>query len=80
MCAPIWLKFEKHSSWESKSIKFWVHLIKIQGVTGDFTHKKSNFCHAYRVNEEQAENQYVDSLNIRGVTFGGYRINQVRDN
>ena len=30
---------------------------------------KSNFCRTYRVNcfEEQAENQYVAKLNIRGV-------------
>ena len=60
-----------------------MHLIKIQGVTSDFMHKvKSNFCLAYRVNcfEEQAENQCMASLNIKIVTFGGYRINRVRDN
>ena len=41
-----------------------------QGVINDFTHKaKLNFCHAYRVNcfKEQAENQSVARLNIRGV-------------
>jgi len=45
-----------------------------QGVISYFTcEAKANFCHAFRVNrfEEQAENQYVARLNIRGVPFGG---------
>ena len=56
------------------TIKFGVNLINIQGVISDFMHKtKLNFCQAYKVNrfEEQAENQYIGKLNIRGVPFGG---------
>jgi len=36
---------------------------------------KSNFCQAYSVNsfEEQAENQSVARLNIRGIPFGSYK-------
>jgi len=58
------------------SINFWINLINNEGVISDFTHKsKLKFCQAYRVNrfEEQAENQYVARLNIRGVPFGGWK-------
>jgi len=58
----------------NSSIYFRVNLINIEGVISDFRHKsKANFCQAYRVNcfEDQAENQYVARLNIRGVPFGG---------
>ena len=50
------------------------NLICVQGVTSNFTHiTKSTFCHVCRVSrsEEQAENQYVARLDIRGVLFGG---------
>ena len=32
-------------------IKFVVNLRNIQGVMGIYSHKKSNFCHGYRVNQ-----------------------------
>ena len=78
MCASIWLKFGTRFGGlkANISINFWVNLIKLEGVISNFTHKsKSNFCQAYRVNhfEEQAENQYVARLNIRGVPFGGWK-------
>jgi len=66
--AEIWYTY-----WDLKahtSIKFGVNVINIQG---DFKHKtKLNFCQVDRVNasKEQAENQYVARLNIRGVPFG----------
>ena len=76
MRAPIWLKFGTYIGGLKANIgiNFGVNLINIQGVISNFMHKaKSNFCHFYRVNryEEQAENQYVARLNIRGVPFGG---------
>ena len=76
MRASIWLKFVTCIGGlkANTSIKFGIYSINIRGVTSIFTHKsKSNFCQAYRVNrfEEQAENQYVARLNIRGVPFGG---------
>jgi len=74
--ASILLKFDTSigSLKANTSIDFWVNLINVEGVISDFMHKsKLNFCQAYRVNrfEEQAENQYVARLNIRGVPFGG---------
>ena len=76
MCALIWLKFGTSTGGlkANASINFGVNLINIEEVISDFMCKaKANFCHAYRVNrfEEQAENRYVASLNIRGVPFGG---------
>ena len=76
MHAPIWLKFGTliGGLMANTSINFGVNLINIEGVISDFMHKaKANFCHAYRVIcfKEQAENQYVAWLNIRGVPFGG---------
>ena len=76
ICASIWLKFGTciESLKANTSIRFGVNVINIQGVESDFTHKsRSSFCHTYRINcfEEQAENRYVGSLNIRGVHFDG---------
>jgi len=76
MWASIWLKFGTRIGGlkANTSIKSGINPINIQEVTSDFTHKtKSNFCQAYRVNrfKEQAENQYVARLNIKGVPFGG---------
>jgi len=75
MHASIWLKFGTSIGGlkANTNITFGINLINIQGVTSNFTHKsKSNFCQAHRVNrfKEQAENQYVVRLNIRGVPFG----------
>ena len=75
MHASIWLKFGTRIGGlkANISIKFGINPINIQGVTSNFMHKtKSNFCQAYRVNrfEEQAENQYIARINIRGVPFG----------
>ena len=80
MCALIWLKFETCIGGlkANTGINFGVNLINIQGALGDFMHKaKSNFCHAYREKcfKEQAENQYVAKLNIRGVAFWWLKIN-----
>ena len=78
MRVSIWLKLGTRIGGlkANTSIKFGINLINIQESTCDFAHKsKSNlrFCQANRVNcfEEQAENQYVVRLNIRGVPFGG---------
>ena len=76
MWASIRLKFGAHIGGlkENTIIIFGINMINIQGVISNFMHKtKSNFFHAYRVKciEEQAENWYVASLNIRGVHFGG---------
>ena len=76
ICAPIWLKFGPHIGGlkANTRINSGVTLVKIQGVVSDFTYKsKSTFCLAYMVNcfKEQAENQYVARLKIRGVPFGG---------
>ena len=75
MPAPIWLKFGTRIRGlkASSSINFGVNLIKIEGFISNFTYNSnSNFCH-FRVNcfKEQAENQYVARLNIRGMPFGG---------
>ena len=75
MYPSIWLTFDTRIGGlkANTGINFGVNLIKNEGIINDFTHKaKSNFCHTYKVNcfDTQAENWYVDRLNIRGVPFG----------
>ena len=74
MLASIWQKFGTRIGNLKANIitKFGVNLINNEGVISDFMHKeKSNFCHAYRVTTEQAENRYVARLKIRGMPFDG---------